>query len=154
MQSQISASRIVPSADLITLLASRFHLPHNNSSTKSFLQWYHVDAWPYDFSLLLSSLLAVVTIALRSQRRYAVLLFIHISLLVAVSVAFWGPAIRYLQPISFMTRLVIALWTQALSTNRRVKDEAMTNEQRISVQSNPTLRSDVSGLAQPAFIGS
>jgi hypothetical protein len=32
--------------------------------------------------------------------------------------------------------------------------EAMTNEQRISVQSNPTLRSDVSGLAQPAFIGS
>jgi hypothetical protein len=72
-----------------------------------------------------------------------------------MSMTFGGKNVRYLQPISFMTILVLALGVKAaLRPSRRDKDEAMTDEQRTSVQFNPTLRSDVSGLAQPAFIGS
>jgi hypothetical protein len=144
-----------PTADLIALLASRFHLSHENSATKSFLQWYYLVAWPYYFLVLLAPLLSGLAILLKAGRPYAILLFVHISIMMAMSMTFGSDTVRFFQPISFMTLLVLALGTKAaLRPVRRDKEEAISDEQQISVQSYPTLRSDARGLAQPTFIGS
>ena len=143
-----------PDDDLIARLASRFHLIYPTGTTnKSAIQWYYVAAWPYYFIILLAPLLSGLAIVLRFGRPYAILLFIHISIMMATSMTFGGQSVRYFQPISFMTLLVLALVAKAaLRLARGGKDELMTDEQPTSVQSNPTLRSDVSNLAQPALI--
>ena len=145
-----------PADDLIARLASRFHLIYPTGTTnKSAIQWYYVAAWPYYFLILLAPLLSGLAIVLRFGRPYAILLFVHISIMMATSMTFGGESVRYLQPISFMTLLVLALGARAaLRLVREDKEDTMTDEQPTSVQSNPTLRSDVSSLAQPAFIGS
>lgn len=132
----------VPGPDLIKVLASRFHLSHENSSNKSFLQGYYVRAWPYYFLLLLAPFFAAATIVLRFHRQHAVLLFIHVALVVAVSVTFGGPAIRYFQPISFTMFLVIALGVDALLTSRR-------NEKIKAIGSQEGPRNNVASLSGP-----
>jgi hypothetical protein len=111
--------RNLPDDNLLSLLASHFHLAQRKGATnKSFLQWYYVAAWPYYFLILLAPLLSALAIATRPQRPAAILLFIHISLMLTVSMIFGGESIRFLQPVSFMTLCVIALGTQALLARR------------------------------------
>jgi hypothetical protein len=143
-----------PSDELIARLASRFHLSYaKGTTTKSAIQLYYIVAWPYYFLILLAPLLSGLAIALRSVRPCALLLFVHISIMMATAMTFGSDSIRYFQPISFMTLLVLALGAKtALRPVRRDKEEARTNEQPISVQSNPTLRSAVGALFQPAFV--
>ncbi|MEY2490319.1 MAG: hypothetical protein QOC70_2261 [Verrucomicrobiota bacterium] len=143
-----------PDTDLIARLASRFHLTYTNDpTTKSAAQQYYVAAWPYYFLILLSPLLSGLTIVRRFGRPYAIFLFVHISIMLAMSMTFGGESIRYLQPVSFMTLLVLALGAKALLRPvREDKDQAVTEEQRINVQPAPTPRPDVRSLAHPAFI--
>ena len=139
-----------PDDNLIALLASHFHLSYpKGTTTLSPTQFYYVMAWPYYFLVLLAPLLSGLAIALRSVRRYAILLFVHISIMMAMAMTFGSDSIRYLQPISFMTLLVLALGTKVALQSVR-KDEAIAGEQR-RVE---TLRPDLSALAQPAFAGS
>jgi hypothetical protein len=103
-----------PTDDLIALLASRFHLTvQKGDQTKSVLQWYYLEAWPYYFVLLVAPLLAGVVLCFRSTREYAVLLFIHICVMLTVLSTFGGQNVRFFQPISFATLLVIALLATA-----------------------------------------
>jgi hypothetical protein len=111
---------------------------------------YYLVAWPYYFLILLAPLLSGLAIALRSVRRYALLLFIHISIMMAMAMTFGSDSIRYLQPISFMTLLVLALGAKIALQSLR-KDEAIVRGQSRSVE---TLRPDLSALAPPAFTGS
>ena len=111
---------------------------------------YYVVAWPYYFLILVAPLLSGLAIALRSMRRYALLLFIHISIMMAMAMTFGGDSIRYLQPISFITLLVLALGAETALRSVR-KDEAIAGGERSSVE---TLRPDLSALAPPAFTGS
>lgn len=137
-----------PDDKLIALLASRFHLTYaKGTTTMSVIQLYYVVAWPYYFLLLLSPLLSGLAIALRSVRRYAILLFVHISIMMAMAMTFGSGSIRYLQPISFMTLLVLALGAKIALRSVR-KDEAIAGGQSSSVE---TLRPDLSALVQPAF---
>jgi L-2-hydroxyglutarate oxidase LhgO len=94
--------------------------------------------------------LSGLAIALRSVRRYAILLFVHISIMMAMAMTFGGDSIRYLQPISFMTLLVLALGAKIALRSVR-KDEAIAGWQRSSVE---TLRPDLNALVQSAFTGS
>ncbi len=103
-----------PGDDLIALLASRFHLSYaKGTTTKSAIQLYYILAWPYYFLILLAPLLSGLAIALRSMRPYAILLFVHISIMMAMAMTFGSNSIRYFQPISFMTLLVFALGAKA-----------------------------------------
>lgn len=130
-----------PSADLIALLASRFHLSHENTAIKSFLQWYYVVAWPYYFLILLAPLLSALAMLLKPGRPYAILLFVHISIMMVMSMTFGSETLRFFQPISFATLLVLALGAKAaLGPVRQEKDEAVVGDQRINAQSNATLR--------------
>ena len=116
----------------------------------SAIQLYYIVAWPYYFLLLLAPLLSGLAIALKSLRRYAILLFVHISIMMAMAMTFGSGSIRYLQPISFMTLLLLALVAKIVLRSVR-KDKAIADGQRSSVE---TLRSDLSALGQPAFTAS
>ena len=140
-----------PDDTMIALLASRFHLSYaKDTTTLSPTQLYYIVASPYYFLILLAPLLSGLAIALRCVRRYAILLFVHISIMMAMAMTFGTHSIRYLQPISFMTLLVLALGAKIALRSVR-KDEAITGGQRNNVE---TLRPDLSALAQPAFTGS
>ena len=139
-----------PDDKLIALLATRFHLSYAKGTTMSPVQLYYIVAWPYYFLILLAPLLSGLAIALRSVRRYAFLLFVHISIMMAMAMIFGFGSVRYFQPISFMTLLVLALGAKIALRSVR-KDEAIAGGQRSSVE---TLRPDLSALAQPAFTGS
>jgi hypothetical protein len=100
-----------PNEQLVRLLASRFHLAIDpKNQTESFLQQWSVAAWPYYFLILLIPLPAAFAVTFRPTRQYALLLFIHITVTLLVSTVFGGHTVRYLQPISFATWLVVALY--------------------------------------------
>ena len=140
-----------PDDKLIALLASRFHLSYaKGTTTMSPIQLYYLVAWPYYFLILLAPLLSGLAIALRSVHRYAILLFIHISIMMAMAMTFGNDSVRYFQPISFMTLLVLALGARIALRSVR-KDKAIAGGTESSVE---TLRPDLSALAQPAFTGS
>lgn len=116
-----------PTPDLITLMGVRFHLAHTNSDIKTLLQRYYVVAWPYYYVLLVAPVFAAITVILRSRRKHAVLLFVHASLIVGVSVTFGGPTIRYFLPVSLIMLLVVALWLKAFEAYRQINTAATSS---------------------------
>src|SRR3954454_968885 len=136
-----------PDAKMIERLASHFHLSYAKDTTLSPIQVYYVTAWPYYFLILLAPLLSGLAIALRSVHRYAILLFIHISIMMAMAMTFGSDSVRYLQPISFMTLLVLALGAKIALQSIR-KDKAVASGPENSVEAP---RPDLSTLDQPAF---
>jgi hypothetical protein len=113
-----------PTEDQRDLLASRFHVAIDTKNlTESFLQQWSVAAWPYYFLILLAPLPAAFAVAFRSTRGYAFLLFVHITVTLLVSMVFGGHTVRYLQPISFATLLVIAVYlARFIQPHRSVAD--------------------------------
>jgi hypothetical protein len=102
-----------PGGDLIQLLAINFHLAQNNTTAKTFLQSYYVAGWPYYFLVLLTPLLSALAILLKAGRPYAILLFVHSSIIMGVAMTFGSETMRFLQPVSFLTLLIVALWITA-----------------------------------------
>jgi len=143
-----------PSATLVTRLASRFHFAFDSTgTTKSAVQWYYVAAWPYYFLILLAPLLSGLAIVLKFGRSYAIVLFVHISIMMVMSMTFGRDSVRYLQPISFLTLLVLALGAKAvLRPLGPEKEKAGADDQRIDAR--PATLRDTNSLAQSSFIGS
>jgi len=140
-----------PGDELRALLASRFHLSYAKGATNmSAIQYYYLGAWSYYFLILLAPLLSGLAIALRSVRRYAVLLFVHISILMAMAMTFGSDSVRYFQPISFLTLLVLALGA-TIALRSAQKDTAVACGQTNSVEN---LRAHLSTLIKSAFTGS
>ena len=76
----------------------------------SLLQRYFLVGWPYYFIVVVSPLTCALATWVSRQRAFAFLLFIHASILMVVVTALSGQAcIRYLQPVSFLTLLSIAI---------------------------------------------
>ena len=76
----------------------------------SLLQQYFLAAWPYYFIVVVSPLVCAFGIWLSRDRSFALLLFIHASILMVVITALSPQAcIRYLQPLSILTLLSIAI---------------------------------------------
>ena len=141
--------RTPPDDKLMARLASRFHLSYSKGTIMSPAQVYYVMAWPYYFLILLAPLLSSLAITLKSLRRYAIVLFVHISIMMAMAMTFGSHSIRYLQPISFTTLLVLALGAKIALQSFR-KDAAVAGVQNSNVE---TLRPNLSALAQWAFPG-
>ncbi len=140
-----------PGDELRALLASRFHLSHAaGATTMSAIQYYYLVTGLYYFLILLAPLLSGAAIALRSVRRYAILLRVHISILMAMAMTFETYSVRCFQPISFLMLLILALGAPIALRSVR-KDPAIAGGQTNSVE---TLRADLSTLVQPAFTGS
>jgi len=76
----------------------------------SLLQHYFLRSWPYYFIVIVSPLVCAFAIWLSRDRSFVLLLFVHASILMAVvTVLSPQPCIRYLQPVSVLTLLSIAI---------------------------------------------
>ena len=90
----------------------------------SLLQRYFLAAWPYYFIVVVSPLVCAFATWLSRDRSFALLLFIHASILMVVITALSPQAcIRYLQPVSVLTLLSIAICVDWLA--RRARPAAM-----------------------------
>ncbi len=90
----------------------------------SLLQRYFLGAWPYYFIVIVSPLVCAFATCLSRDRAFAFLLFIHASILMVVVTALSSQAcIRYLQPVSVLTLLSIAICVDWLA--RRARPAAM-----------------------------
>ena len=115
------------SDDQIKVLAEKFgfqtvkHLP---VQPYSLLQQYFLAAWPYYLVVVVSPLVCAFGTWLSRDRSFALLLFVHASILmVVVTVLSPQPCIRYLQPVSLLTLLSIAICVDWLVS--RAKPAAM-----------------------------
>jgi hypothetical protein len=76
----------------------------------SLLQQYFLAAWPYYFVVVLSPLVCAIATWLSRDRAFALLLFFHASILLVVVTALSPQAgVRYIQPVSLLTLLSIAV---------------------------------------------
>ena len=90
----------------------------------SLLQQYFLSGWPYYFIVVVSPLTCALATWASRQRTYVFLLFIHASILMVVIIALSPQAsVRYLQPVSMLTLLSIAICIDWLS--RRARPPAM-----------------------------
>src|SRR5258707_2048160 len=86
----------------------------------SLLQQYFLRSWPYYFIVVVSPLVCAFAIWLSRDRSFALLLFVHASILmVVVTVLSPQPCIRYLQPVSVLTLLSIAICVDWLARRAR-----------------------------------
>lgn len=102
-----------PTDEQIAMLATRFHwtVPPDIIHTRSLLKRYFLAAWPYYLVVVLSPLWALIAIWFVADKKYPLLLFLHSSIMVGTTLLFAeAPSIRYLQPVSFVTILVIGLF--------------------------------------------
>ena len=76
----------------------------------SLLQRYFLGGWPYYFIVVLSPLTCALATWVSRQRAFVFLLFVHASVLMVVITALSPQAsVRYLQPVSMLTLLSIAV---------------------------------------------
>jgi len=76
----------------------------------SFVQQYFLGAWPYYFIVIISPLTCAFATWLGRDRAFAFLLFVHASIVMMVITALSPqPSVRYLQPVSILTLLSIAI---------------------------------------------
>jgi hypothetical protein len=113
--------------DQVKMLAEKFGfrtIKDPRTQPYSLLQQYFVGSWPYYFIVIVSPLICAFAIWLSRDRSYALLLFVHASILmVVVTVLSPQPCIRYLQPVSVLTLLSIAICVDWLA--RRARPAAM-----------------------------
>jgi hypothetical protein len=89
----------------------------------SLLQQYFLAAWPYYFVVVVSPLVCAIASWLSRDRALTILLFVHASILLVVVTALSPQAcIRYLQPLSVLTLLSIAICVDWLA--RRIRPAA------------------------------
>jgi hypothetical protein len=90
----------------------------------SLLQRYFLGGWPYYFIVVLSPLTCALATWVSRQRAFVFLLFVHASILMVVITALSPQAsVRYLQPVSMLTLLSIAVCVDWLA--RRAKPAAI-----------------------------
>jgi hypothetical protein len=112
------------SDDQVKMLAEKFGsqtVKDPSSQPHSLLQRYFLGAWPYYFIVILSPLICALATWLSRDRAFALLLFVHASILMVVVTALSPQAcIRYLQPISVLTLLSVAICVNSFARKRRL----------------------------------
>jgi len=100
-----------------SILAERFHLATDGQiigAPRTMLQKYFFLSWPYSFFLLLSPILGVSAVYLSREKQLALFLLVHLVVILTVTLTFTvEPSFRYLQPVSVLTILSIALCLRA-----------------------------------------
>jgi hypothetical protein len=86
----------------------------------SLLQRYFLGGWPYYFIVVVSPLTCALATWVSRQRTFVFLLFIHASILMVVITALSPQAsVRYLQPVSMLTLLSVAICIDWLARRAR-----------------------------------
>ena len=91
----------------------------------SLLQQYFLGGWPYYFIVVVSPLICALATWVSRQRALVFLLFVHASILMVVITALSPQAsVRYLQPVSMLTLLSVAIcidWLARKATPRAMQ---------------------------------
>ena len=99
--------------DDVKILAEKFNfktVKDSRSQPRSLSQLYFLRAWPYFFVALVCPLICAVATLVGRHRSFALLLFIHASiLLVVITTLSPEPGIRYLQPLSILALFSVAI---------------------------------------------
>ena len=105
-----------------SMLAEQFHFATDGriiGAPPTVLQRYFLRSWLYCYFLLLSPILGVLTFYLAREKQLALFLLIHIVIILAVTFTFAvAPSFRYLQPVSLLALLTVALCLRAFLNNR------------------------------------
>jgi hypothetical protein len=100
-----------------SILAERFHLATDGQvigAPRTMLQQYFFLSWPYSYFLLLSPILGVSAVYLSREKQLALFLLVHLVVILTATLTFTvEPSFRYLQPVSVLTILSIALCLRA-----------------------------------------
>ena len=106
----------------VPILAERFHwaTPLNNTKKPfSLAQRYLLGSWPYWFLLLVTPVICGIALLRRLNPRHLIFLFVHASVLLAVITTLAPqPSVRYLQPLSLLTILSLAVCIHAILSRR------------------------------------
>jgi hypothetical protein len=104
------------------ILAESFHFATDGKimgAPPTLMQSYFLLSWPYCYFLLLSPILGAFAVYLARDKHLALLLLFHLAILLAVIFVFAvAPSFRYLQPVSVLALLTIALCLQTFPNGR------------------------------------
>ena len=105
-----------------SMLAESFHFATDGrimGAPPTLLQRYFLLSWPYCYFLLLSPILGAWAVYLAREKQLALLLLLHLVIILAVTFTFAvAPSFRYLQPVSVLTLLTLALCLRAFLNSR------------------------------------
>ena len=97
----------------VKVYADRFHFAPDRKihfAPWTVMQRYFVNAWPYCYVVLLSPVLGLFAVFIARDKRYALLVLIHMLILLGGTLAFTSaPSVRYLQPVSVLTLIAVAV---------------------------------------------
>jgi hypothetical protein len=119
----------------VETLAEKFHFATVRQITSqplSLLQLYFVRAWPYYFIVLLAPLTCALATWVGRHRSFGLLLFIHASILMVVVTALSPqPYIRYLQPLSILALLSLAICFDRVTRRRVIAPAQVQAQERV-----------------------
>jgi hypothetical protein len=134
------------SDDQLKMVAEKFGFVTAKQLPKqplSLLQRYFIAAWPYYFVVIASPLICGFAIFTGRNRAFAVLLIVHVSILLVVITALSPrPCIRYLQPVSVLTLLGIAVCVDCFARTQG-------GQRRNQLFDSATSKTAFSGSARP-----
>jgi hypothetical protein len=108
--------------DQKSVLAERFHFATDGQIAgvpPTVLQQYFLFSWPYCYFLLLSPIFGALAVYFAREKLLALLLISHLVITLGTALAFTvAPSVRYLQPVSLLALLSIALCFPAILSNR------------------------------------
>jgi hypothetical protein len=101
-----------------TMLAEKFHFMTDgriSGAPHTVLQRYFLHSWPYCYFLLLSPIWGVSALYFAREKPLALLLFLHLVIMMTMTLTFAvAPSFRYLQPVSVLALLSVALCFPAI----------------------------------------
>lgn len=113
-----------------SMLAERFHFATDGriiGARLTLLQRFFLLSWPYCYFILLSPLLGGWAVYRAREKRFALLLLVHLAIILAVTLTFSvAPSFRYLQPASVLTLLTTALCLRAILDSRSPEGPALS----------------------------
>jgi len=104
------------------MLAGEFHFATDGriiDAPPTLLQRFFLVSWPYCYLLMLSPFFGALAVCFARDKRLALLLLLHLTILLAVTFTFTvAPSLRYLQPVSVLALLTIALGLRSFLDSR------------------------------------
>jgi len=109
--------------DQLKMLAEKFGFTTGEqlpAQPFSLSQWYFLGAWPYYLIVIIAPLICAFATLISRYRALACLLFVHASILLVVITALSPRAcVRYLQPLSVLMLLSIAICVDRIASTRK-----------------------------------
>jgi hypothetical protein len=109
-------------------LAEYFHFATDGriiGAPPTLLQRYFLMAWPYCYLLLLSPILGACAVYLTREKQLALFLLLHLVIILSVTFTFAvAPSFRYLQPVSLLALLLVALCLRGALSSRSPEEPA------------------------------